>query len=145
VWAATVTLRVGDQLVGVRPDTDATAALVRHAFAAWVEPAAALPGAGGSPGEPVPWAFSLRLDTGHGGRGPTPVPQLRIGRSLLARSRRPDDMVSALDHVLGGVLARQDDSRRWLGLRISSPATAPCSSTLRRRHSPPTPGSPAPG
>ena len=28
-----------------------------------------------------------------------------------------DDMVIALDHVLGGVLARQDDARRWLGLR----------------------------
>jgi hypothetical protein len=45
------------------------------------------------------------------------VPQLRIGRRLLARSRRPDDVVSALDHVLGGVRARQDDDRRWLGLR----------------------------
>ena len=45
------------------------------------------------------------------------MPQLRIGRSLLARSRRADDVVIALDHVLGGVLARQDDARRWLGLR----------------------------
>jgi hypothetical protein len=120
VWADTVTLRVGDQLIGVRPDTDATAARIRTTFAAWLEPAAA-----GAHGEPVPWAFSLRLaadhHTNHGtvraGRGPKAVPQLRIGRSLLARSRRPDDMVTALDHVLGGVLARQDDTRRWLGLR----------------------------
>jgi hypothetical protein len=112
VWADTVTLRVGDQLVGVRADTDATAATLRTVFAAWLEPTAT-----GEQGEPVPWAFSLRLDTDRAGRGPKAVPQLRIGRSLLARSRRPDDVVTALDHVLGGVLARQDDSRRWLGLR----------------------------
>ena len=91
-------------------------------FAAWLEPAVSLPG---EQGEPVPWAFSLRLDPEHRrcpttagtGRGPKAVPQLRIGRSLLARSRRADDVVTALDHVLGGVLARQDDTRRWLGLR----------------------------
>ena len=45
------------------------------------------------------------------------MPQLRLGSRLVARSRRPDDVVSALDHVLGGVLARQDDTHRWLGLR----------------------------
>jgi hypothetical protein len=112
VWADTVTLRVGDQLVGVRADTDATAATIRTAFAIWLEPTAI-----GEHGEPVPWAFSLRLDTDSAGRGPKAVPQLRIGRSLLARSRRTDDVVTALDHVLGGVLARQDDTRRWLGLR----------------------------
>jgi hypothetical protein len=112
VWADTVTLRVGDQLVGVRADTDATAATIRNTFAAWLEPTAT-----GEQGEPIPWAFSLRLDTARSDRGPRAVRQLRIGRSLLARSRRPDDVVSALDHVLGGVLARQDDTRRWLGLR----------------------------
>jgi hypothetical protein len=114
VWADTVTLRVGDQLVGVRADTDATAATIRTVFAAWLEPDASTLG---EHGEPVPWAFSLRLDPDSAGRGPKAVPQLRIGRRLLARSRRPDDVVSALDHVLGGVLARQDDDRRWLGLR----------------------------
>lgn len=111
-----MTLRVGDQLVGVRADTDATAATIRTRFAAWLEPTPA-----GAHGEPVPWAFSLRLETEHdtdrARRGPKAVPQLRIGRSLLARSRRADDVVSALDRVLGGVLARQDDTRRWLGLR----------------------------
>jgi hypothetical protein len=112
VWADTVTLRVGDQLVGVRADTDATAATIRTVFAAWLEPAVT-----DEHGEPVPWAFSLRLDPDSAGRGPKAVPQLRIGRRLLARSRRPGDVVSALDHVLGGVLARQDDDRRWLGLR----------------------------
>ncbi len=117
-----MTLRVGDQLVGVRADTDSTAATIRTVFAAWVDPDASM---AGDQGDPVPWAFSLRLDTDRdndrdndrAGRGPKAVPQLRIGRSLLARSRQPDDMVTALDHVLGGVLARQDDTRRWLGLR----------------------------
>jgi hypothetical protein len=118
VWADTVTLRVGEQLVGVRADTHATAATIRNRFASWLEPDASMTG---EHGEPVPWAFSLRLDaerdTARSGRGPKAVPQLRIGRSLLARSRRPDDVVNALDQVLGGVLARQDDTRRWLGLR----------------------------
>ena len=117
MWADTVTLRVGDQLVGVRADTDCTAAVVRDTFAAWLEPTAT-----GEQGEPIPWAFSLRLDPDESDldrnrRGPKSVPQLRIGGILLARSRRPDDVLNALDHVLGGVLARQDDTRRWLGLR----------------------------
>ena len=110
-----MTLRVGDQLVGVRADTDDTAQRIRSLFAGWLEPDAS-----GDHGEPVPWAFSVRLDPDHDSgadRGPKPVPQLRIGRSLLARSRRADDVMNALDHVLGGVLARQDDRRRWLGLR----------------------------
>jgi hypothetical protein len=36
VWADTVTLRVGDQLVGVRADTHATAATIRTVFAIWL-------------------------------------------------------------------------------------------------------------
>jgi hypothetical protein len=122
VWADTVTLRVGGQLVGVRTDTDATAARIRTLFASWLDPDVSVKG---EKGEPVPWAFSLRLDAdrdtrpdaARSGRGPRAVPQLRIGRSLLTRSRRPDDVVNALDHVLGGVHARQDETRRWLGLR----------------------------
>ena len=117
MWADTVTLRVGDQLVGIRPDTDATASRIRQHFAAWVDHVASSPGEHGGAGDPVPWAFSLRLDAARAGRGPKAVPQLRIGSRLLARSRRADDMVMALDNVLGGVLARQDDTRRWLGLR----------------------------
>ena len=109
-----MTLRVGDQLVGVRADSDATAATIRTTFGAWVDATASLPGEHGGP---VPWAFSLRLRDDGTGRGPKAVPQLRIGRRLIARSRRPDDVVGALDHVLGGVLARQDHERRWLGLR----------------------------
>ena len=107
-----MTLRVGDQLVGVRPDTAATSELIRSRFAPWVED-----GATGVGDDPVPWAFSLRLESARTGRGPRAVPQLRIGGRLLARSRRADDMVTALDQVLGGVLARQDDTRRWFGLR----------------------------
>lgn len=101
-----MTVRVGEQLVGVRPDTDATADRIRAVFAAWVEP-----------DETVPWAFSLRLETERSGRGPRAVPQLRLSQRLLARSRAAEDVMNALDHVLGGVLARQDDTRRWLGLR----------------------------
>ena len=107
-----MTLRVGERLVGVRPDTDATAELLGRTFGPWLDPAAT-----GEHGEPIPWAFSLRLDTARTGRGPRAVPQLRIGGRLLARSRQADDMVIALDQVLGGVLARQDESRHWLGLR----------------------------
>lgn len=109
-----MTLRVGDQLVGIRPDTDATAARIRTTFAAWLAAGASM---AGEQGEPVPWAFSLRLEPERTGRGPKAVPQLRIGRRLLARSRIADTMVTALDQVLGGVLARQDDTRSWLGLR----------------------------
>ena len=112
MWADTVTLRVGEQLVGVRPDTEATAAQIRTVFGSWLDDEAS-----DEHGEPVPWAFSLRLDTARTGRGPKAVPQLRIGGQLLARSRHADDMIHALDHVLGGVLARQDDTRRWVGLR----------------------------
>ena len=109
-----MTLRVGEQLVGVRADSDATAATMRTVFAAWLEPDTS---PFGEHDEPIPWAFSLRLEPDRNARGPRAVPQLRLGSRLLARSRRPDDVVSALDHVLGGVLARQDDTRRWLGLR----------------------------
>ena len=108
-----MTLRVGDQLVGVRTDSDATAATMRTRLAAWVESDSMLT----EQGEPIPWAFSLRLGPDANTRGPRAVPQLRIGSRLLARSRRPDDVLSALDQILGGVLARQDDTRRWLGLR----------------------------
>ena len=37
MWADTVSLRVGDLLVGVRADTDATAARLRKLFAHWLE------------------------------------------------------------------------------------------------------------
>lgn len=112
MWADTVILRVGEQLVGLRPDTDAAAAELRAVFGEWLDDAAS-----GPRNERVPWAFSVRLDTAPPGRGPRPVPQLRLGGVLLHRSRRAGDVVDALDRVLGGVLARQDDSRCWLGLR----------------------------
>jgi hypothetical protein len=117
-----VTLRVGTQLVGLRADTAATRARLRALFAGWLDddhPA-------------VPWAFDVRLDpTGrnpaaprasqHDGhrahRGPRPVPQLRLGQVLMARSRDADDVLHALASVLGGVLARQDASRVWSGMR----------------------------
>ncbi len=110
-----MTLRVGTQLVGLRADTDATLARLRALFAAWVDDA-----------QPdVPWLFDVRLDTGTHNRpadavalrGPRPVPQLRLGQLLMARSRHADDVVRALAAVLGGVLARQDDTPIWSGMR----------------------------
>jgi hypothetical protein len=112
VWADTVTFRVGDRLVGVRPDTDRTAALLRTTFADWLTADAVA-----EAGDSIPPAFSLRLDRPAESRGPTAVPQLRIGGTLLARSRDAAHVVAALDAVLGGVLARQDDELVWLGLR----------------------------
>ncbi|MGB9344659.1 MAG: hypothetical protein WCA90_01375 [Ilumatobacteraceae bacterium] len=113
--AGTVTLRVGTQLVGLRADTDATLARLRALFAAWVDDA-----------QPdVPWLFDVRIDTGTHNRpadavairGPRPVPQLRLGQLLMARSRHADDVLRALAGILGGVLARQDDALVWSGMR----------------------------
>ena len=110
-----MTLRVGTQLVGLRADTDATLERLRALFAAWIDDAH----------PDVPWLFDVRLDTGRRNRpadavavrGPRPVPQLRVGQVLLARSRTTDDVLRALASVLGGVLARQDDARVWSGMR----------------------------
>jgi hypothetical protein len=127
VGAGTVTLRVGDRLVGVRVDTAATRRLLDSRFGAWIDRSASM-----GDGAAVPWAFDLRLESGDPGaaddrergadppvgRGPRPVPQLRIGSSLLARSRDPEAVVDALDDVLGGMLARDDETRRWIGMRL---------------------------
>ena len=90
-------------------------------FAGWLEPDRPT----GEQGEPIPWAFSLRLDPDEPPIRPRPRPARPEGGA--AAADRPhvcspdrasaDDVVNALDQVLGGVLARQDDSRRWLGLR----------------------------
>lgn len=107
-------MRVGERLVGVRTDTHDTAERVRSRFADWLEPETTT-----DSGEPMPCAFGLRLDADpSAARRPRPVPQLRIGSTLLARSRNGDEVLASFDHLLGGVLARQDDSYRWLGLRV---------------------------
>ena len=117
-----MTLRVGTQLVGLRADTIATRARLRALFAGWLD----------DDHLDAPWAFDVRLDpVGHtraasregarddhtASRGPRPVPQLRLGQVLMARSRNADDVLRALAAVLGGVLARQDDTRVWSGMR----------------------------
>lgn len=110
-----MTLRVGTQLVGLRADSDTTLARLRVLLAAWIDDAH----------PDVPWVFDVRLATrtsrhsadGVVTRGPRPVPQLRVGQVLLARSRLADDVLRALASILGGVLARQDDERVWSGMR----------------------------
>lgn len=109
----TLTLRIGTQLVGLRADTEATLARLRALLANWIDDA--------HPG--IPWVFDVRLDPSRPsdaatvGRGPRPVPQLRVGQVLMARSRHPDDILRALGEVLGGVLAHQDDTQVWSGMR----------------------------
>lgn len=110
-----MTLRLGDLLVGVRADTDHTFRRLRTLLAAWTDDTHA----------DVPWAFDVLLDpvSDHGSdpasgrRAVRPVPQLRAGQLLMARSRHEDDVLWALALVLGGVLARQDRTRTWSGLR----------------------------
>ena len=71
----------------------------------------------------VPWVFDVRLEPSRPlddravGRSPRSVPQLRLGQVLMARSRHADDVVRALAAVLGGVLAHQDDTPIWSGMR----------------------------
>ena len=108
-----MTLRIGTQLVGLRADSEATDSQLRALLAAWVDDAI----------RDLPWVFDVRLDPHDRstddatGRGPRPVPQLRVGQVLLARSRTPKEVWWALASVLGGILARQDDSRLWSGMR----------------------------
>jgi hypothetical protein len=126
VGAGIVTLRVGTRLVGLRADTPWTLNRLRRLLAAWIDD-----------GHPdIPWVFDVRLDpdrhtparvargradehtpSGRFGMGPRPVPQLRVGQILMARSRTADDVLRALTSVLGGVLARQDDTGIWSAMR----------------------------
>jgi hypothetical protein len=106
-----VTLRVGTQLVGLRADTDTTLSRLRTLLASWID----------DDHPHVPWIFDVRLgpegDQQITDRGPRPVPQIRLGQLVIARSRDADDAIRALASILGGVLARQDQTRLWLDLR----------------------------
>ena len=111
--ADTLTLRIGTQLVGLRADTEATLARLRALLATWIDDT-----------QPdVPWVFDVRLEPSRPldgravGRSPRSVPQLRLGQVLMARSRHADDVVQALGAVLGGVLAHQDGTPVWSGMR----------------------------
>ena len=121
MWAGSIVLRIGDArdlLVAVQVDTALGLERVRTLFLPWVEQ------------QPTPevlaheTAFSVRLEpveaTGRWrGTGPRPVPQLRLGSSVMMRSREPDDVVRALAQVLGGAhVYRRDDGRPWTGMRV---------------------------
>ena len=109
-----MTVRIGDRLVGLRADTDNTLRRLRTLLAAWIDDS-----------QPdIPWAFDVRLDPEPEARsdesqrrGVRPVPQLRAGQLLMARSRSSDEVLRALANVLGGVLASDDGARTWSGLR----------------------------
>ncbi len=108
--AGIINLRVGSQLVGIRTDTERTLQRARIFLAAWIDDDCG----------DIPHALDLVLDPPDGAdqRGPRKVPQLRHGQNVLARSRSADDVLAALADVLGGILARQDDTRLWFAFRV---------------------------
>lgn len=124
MWAGSLLLRIGehrDLLVAVQADTDRALDRLRTLFEPWIEPE--LPEHRPDARPVARPAFSVRLEPVRGNRegrtsGPRPVPQLRYGSRVIARSRRPDDIVYALALQLGGAhRQRNDDGRLWLGLR----------------------------
>jgi hypothetical protein len=109
VRAGTITLRLDDLLVGIDVDTDEALDRCRSDFAPWIDDT-----------QPdIPAAFDLRFGaSGAPSTGVRAVPQLRAGASVVARSRSVDDVVDALDSILGGVRAsRATPERVWTVLR----------------------------
>lgn len=119
MWAGSILLRIGEQsdvLVAVQADNEQSLDLLRNLFEAWLEPQ--FPDAT----QVAKPAFGVRLapvpDRRRHTPGPKPVPQLRYGSTVIARSRRSADIVRSLTAVLGGVhLQRRDDGLLWIGLR----------------------------
>ncbi len=116
MWAGTLWLRIGEQrdvVMAVQVDTDASLDRLGVLLQPWVETRADPAWAGFRP------AFGIRLEpvsdgAAHRRAAPRPVPQLRHGSTVIARSRQPDDIVRALAQVLGGVhLQRRDDDQVW--------------------------------
>lgn len=111
MWAGALTLLIGDQLIGIRFDSDEGLALARTLLHHWVDE---------SP-EQIRPAFSVRLsDPRHSPRGgaPVAVPQVQFGARTIMRSRDPAQVLEALVSILGGVHVHQpDDGQIWLGLR----------------------------
>jgi len=116
VWAGTLWLRIGEQrdvVMAVQVDTDASLDRLGVLLEPWVETCAEELWAGFRP------AFRIRLEpvsdgVAHRRAAPRPVPQLRHGSTVIARSRQPDDIVRALAQVLGGVhLQRRDGDQVW--------------------------------
>ncbi len=106
--AGTITLRLDELLVGIAGDTLDTLDRCRAEFAGWVDDT--------QPG--ITPAFDLRLAEADDG-GVRSVPQLRLGASVVARSRSGRDVITALDSILGGVHAqRVQPDRTWVFLRV---------------------------
>ena len=94
-------------LVGIAGDTIDTLDRCRAEFAPWID---------GTQPDITP-AFDVRLAERDGGAVRS-VPQLRLGASVVARSRTADDVLAALDSILGGVRAhRVQPDRTWIFLR----------------------------
>jgi hypothetical protein len=107
VGAGTITLRIDDLLVGIVGDSDDTIRRCRDTFAEWVD----------DTHPDVAPAFDLRAAGEDPGR--RSLPQLRLGGSLVARSRSLDDVVDALDSILGGLRSqRAQPDRTWSALRV---------------------------
>lgn len=118
MWAGSLLLRIGedrDLLVPIGADTAASLAQLRVLFAPWIDTKV------DSKELDVEPLFGVRLESvsHRSGRGVLqPVPQLRYGSAVMARSREPDDILRALAQVLGGAhLYRRDDGRLWMGIR----------------------------
>ena len=116
MWAGTLWLRIGEQrdvVMAVQVDTDASLDRLAVLLHRWIETSIDETWAGIRP------AFGIRLEpvgdgAAHPRRAPRPVPQLRHGSTVIARSRQPDDIVRALAQVLGGVhRQRDDDGQVW--------------------------------
>ena len=120
MWAGSILLRIGEQrdvLVAVQADSESSLDRLRILLGPWIEPEFADRAPIAKP------AFGVRLEPvpdrdHHRTPGPRPVPQLRHGSKVVARSRTPDDIVHALAGVLGGAhLQRRDDGHLWIGMR----------------------------
>lgn len=106
--AGTITLRIDDLLVGIVGDNDDMLRRCRDAFTEWVD----------DTHPDVAPAFDLRA-AGDEDAGRRSLPQLRLGGSLVARSRSLDDVVDALDSILGGLRSqRAQPDRTWSALRV---------------------------
>jgi hypothetical protein len=118
-WAGSITLRVGtkgDRLLSIRGDSEDTLATLRTLFAAWLAPSPLR--ASDHPALFSVWLTPPDRQPARRGGAPRTIPQLRAGSTVMARSRRPEDMLVALATALGGVHVQEhDNSRTWVGLR----------------------------
>ena len=119
----------------MQADTDASLDRLAVLLHPWIETSIDETWAGFRP------AFGIRLEplgdgAAHPRRAPRPVPQLRHGSTVIARSRRPDDIVRALAQVLGGVHQQRHDDGQVGQSGVRSRATV----AGARRNPPPDVG-----